>query len=317
MNPRPTDEPRITVAIPTHNPRGHYLAAVIAALQRQSLRPERWELVLVDNASTVPVPESTVTWHPRGRVIKEPKLGLTQARLTALKQSTAAIVVWVDDDNVLGPGYLEQVENIFSARTKIGAAGGKTLPVYEVPPPPWFHLGLAPIGCRDLGDTEILCSWDDTSARQYPAAAPIGAGLAIRREAMNAWADAVQNDAVRRTLGRTGAALTSGEDNDLNLTLLRAGWQLLYSPHLTLNHLIPAQRLTIGYQRRLAFASYRDFVTVLRLHGVCPWRPVPRWLLGILKLRAWFRGRAWSSPEASIRWAGNCGQFEGRAVRLG
>ncbi len=45
----------ISVIIPTHNPRMDYLARVLEALRGQTLPPERWELLIVDNNSQPPL----------------------------------------------------------------------------------------------------------------------------------------------------------------------------------------------------------------------------------------------------------------------
>ena len=41
----------VSVVIPTHNPRRDYLAQTLEALAAQTLAPEKWELVVVDNKS--------------------------------------------------------------------------------------------------------------------------------------------------------------------------------------------------------------------------------------------------------------------------
>ena len=47
--------PSVSVVIPTHNPRMDYLPRVLDALRGQTLPHEQWELVVVDNASRVPL----------------------------------------------------------------------------------------------------------------------------------------------------------------------------------------------------------------------------------------------------------------------
>ena len=172
--------------------------------------------------------------------------------------------------------------------------------------------GLAPLGCRDHGADGIWMRWDPAHPG-YPPAAPIGAGLVIRREALQLWAEAVARDPRRQGLGRRGRALSSGEDNDINLTLLRQGWELAYVPALALRHLIPPGRLRLPYQQRMARASFRDFVRVLDVHGIRPWAPIAAWTVPLRALRAAWTHRIWRGPAARIRWAGALGQYQGRA----
>lgn len=303
---------QLTVIIPTHNPRLEPLDEVLKALHAQTLQPKYWELLIIDNASIQPVREYLVQWHPQGRVFREPQLGLTHARLRGLNESNTELLVWVDDDNILAPNYLENTLQVFQRCPALGAAGGASIPEFEEPPPVWYTPGLAPIGCRDLGDEEIWMRWD-VDQPAYPAGAPIGAGLVIRRTAMQVWADDVASDSDRLSLGRRGTALSSGEDNDINLTLLREGWELAYLPQLRLKHIIPEGRLTLKYQKRIARASYRDFIRVLDTHGIRPWTSIPTWSVPLRSILTWFRYRAWSSPAQQVRWFGAIGQYEGRA----
>ncbi|MEB3354651.1 MAG: glycosyltransferase [Cyanobacteriota bacterium] len=303
----------LSVLIPSHNPRLPLLIQVLEALRQQTFAPEQWELLLIDNASDPPIPADLVNWHPKARLVREPALGLTQARLRGIAQAQGEVLVWVDDDNVLDPGYLKAAVEAFRTNPRLGAAGGSSVACYTEPPPAWFVEGLVPLGCRDHGDQPVLMSWREHPPH-YPSAAPIGAGLVIRREAIQVWADQVRNDGRRRAFGRTGKALSSGEDNDINLTLLAHGWELAYLPQLRLSHHIPAARLQEAYQQRLSRASFRDFVQVLDLHGIRPWRAIAGWTVPLRALRAWFTYRAWRGPAERIRWQGAVGQFEGRAA---
>jgi glycosyltransferase involved in cell wall biosynthesis len=303
----------LSVIIPTHSPRADILRRTLDALRAQSLETAAWELVLVDNCSQPPLETSLVSWHPHGRVVRAETLGLTAARIAGHQAACGELLVWVDDDNVLASDYLHRAAELFASRPSLGAAGGRSLPDYETPPPEWYSPDLAPIGCRDLGDAFMESRWSANTPRDYPECSPIGAGMIVRRTAMETWINQLQTSPERRLFGRTGAALTSGEDNDIVLTLLGAGWSVAYEPRLVLTHVIPPRRLTLDYQRRIAHATFRDFIRVLALHGIRPWSPVRGWTVPLRKLKAWFALRAWSGPVASIRWHDACGQIEGRA----
>lgn len=302
----------LSVLIPSHNPRKELMSQVLDALRCQSLPLERWELLLIDNASEPPFSPDALAWHPQGRLVREPRLGLTHARLRGIAEAKAELLVWVDDDNVLDSNYLQEALAAFQTNPRLGAAGGSSVACYAEPPPAWFQEGLVPLGCRDHGDEPLWMSWRDQPPH-YPSQAPIGAGLVIRREAIQLWADQLERDARRRAFGRTGQALSSGEDNDINLTLLAHGWELAYLPQLRLTHHIPAARLQRAYQQRLARASFRDFVQVLNHHGIRPWSAIAAWTVPLRAFKAWFTFRAWRGAAARIRWWGAIGQFEGRA----
>lgn len=307
----------VTAVVCTHNPRDDYLRRTLSGLRRQTLDDNQWELLIVDNASDSYLSEQIdLSWHPNGRVVREDRVGLTYARLRSFHEAEAPVIVYIDDDNVLAPGYLERVAELFESHPEIGALGGKALPEYEVEPPDWFDDVGMDLGCRDLGDEVEIASWSDIppDERSYPECAPIGAGLCIRAEAYESYVDSAARDARRTALGRAGENLASGEDNDIVMTLLEDGWSVGYFPSLELTHLIPEERVTPDYLAEMAESSNRTWVTVLDVHGIQPWSAIPKWTVPLRKLRAYLELRAWRGELERIRWRGACGVFEGRAL---
>ena len=140
----------VSIIIPTHNPRRVYLERVLKGLKRQTLPIEKWELVIVDNASTQ-------MWGvSNARIVREERLGLTYARVRGFQESQGEIVVMVDDDNVLKPDYLERAVGILEKNPQLGAVGGKALPEFEIEPPEWLKGRPKGLGLRDLGEGSII-----------------------------------------------------------------------------------------------------------------------------------------------------------------
>jgi hypothetical protein len=313
-----TPQPALSAIICTHNPRADYLAETLASIREQQGLPggRIWELLIVDNASDEPLDgRIDLSWHPLSRVIREDRLGLTHARHRSFEEARGEIIVYIDDDNVLDPDYLRQTLAAFGADLKLGAVGGKAIPRWEVSPPSWFEgLGLS-LACRDLGDKRIEARWEPAAQdRTYPECAPIGAGMGLRRAAYEFYVKTSAGDPNRTGLGRRGADLSSGEDNDMIMSILSQGWTIAYLPELRLEHLIPAKRLSVEYLERYAQSSSRTWVQVLSVHGIEPWTPIPRWTLPLRKTRAWVRMGGWKGPANRIRWRGTCGTLEGRAL---
>lgn len=313
-----TSQPALSAIVCTHNPRADYLAETLTSIQRQQGLPggRIWELLLVDNASDEPLEgQLDLSWHPLARVIREDRLGLTHARHRSFEEARGDVLVYIDDDNVLDADYLRRTLAAFDADPKLGAVGGKAVPRWEVCPPSWFdELGIS-LACRDLGDQRIEAQWDSatTQGRTYPDCAPIGAGMGLRRSAYESYVRTSSKDPYRTKLGRRGADLSSGEDNDMILSILSQGWSIAYLPELRLEHLIPAKRLSVDYLERYAESSSRTWVQVLSVHGIEPWPPIPRWTLPLRKARAWVRMAGWKGYANRIRWCGTCGILEGRA----
>jgi glycosyltransferase involved in cell wall biosynthesis len=308
--------PDLTAVICTHNPRPDLLAATLDGLRAQDAG-QHWQLIVVDNGSAVPVQNLVdLSWHSKAHVVREDHLGLTHARLRGFHESRSEILLYIDDDNVLAPDYIREVLDAMNAEPKLGALGGKSIPRYEAPPPAWFPALGINLACRDLGDAPLRASWNGCPAdeRAYPACAPIGAGMAVRREACGAYFRAVTQDSLRAGLDRRGTSLASAGDNDIVMSILAAGWTVAYLPQLRLEHLIPARRLTRDYLADYAYSTNRTWVSVLDVHGIRPWSAIPAWSVPLRKAKAYVSNRAWASPANYIRWRGACGQFEARAL---
>ena len=305
----------ISVIIPTHNPDPGRLSRTLAGLNAQTLPVDQWETLVVDNASAPPVNLADFAAAPaNARVISEPALGLAAARRRGFTEATGEFVVLVDDDNVLAPDYLANVLTLFSAHSRVGLAGGRSLPEFGAAPPSWVAEFFPLLALRDPGpEPQISAGLRQavTGRNDYPAFAPIGAGMALRRGAWTAWLRAQGGGAPALT-DRRGDELSSSGDNDIVLCAMRAGWEVGYFPSLALTHLIPASRVDPAYLARLNYGIQKSWMQVLSLHAANPWPPLSRAGASARKIKAWFTYRAWSSLAARIRWEGACGHFEGR-----
>jgi glycosyltransferase involved in cell wall biosynthesis len=308
---------QISVIIPTHNPDSGRLNRTLTGLCAQSLPSEQWETIVVDNASSLfPDPAFFTRCTPRNfRILPEPTVGLTAARRCGLHAAKSNIIIFVDDDNVLEPNYLEKAANAFARLPRVGALGGKSLPEFSVPisADNWRREFFPLLALRDLGENELVSQGlrlPGADRNSYPVFAPIGAGMALRREAVQSWLMDKSNVSDRR-----GDELTSSGDNDIVLCVMKAGWEVAYSPALALTHLIPPSRVTSDYLARLNRGIQKSWTHVLAAHSACPWPPVSRWSVPLRILKAWVTYRAWTSPAAYIRWQGACGHFEGRAAK--
>lgn len=308
----------LSVIIPAHNPDAGRLARTLSGLRAQTLPVDRWETILVNNASTEfpDAPFFAACAPANFSTVSEPALGLTAARRHGFTIARGGMAVLVDDDNVLAPDYLEQVLALFARQPRVGVVGGKSVPEFERPPADWEREFLPLLALRDLGPREIISHGlrpAGSTRSQYPAFAPIGAGMSLRRAAWSAWLDAPQTAGAGLS-DRRGRELTSSGDNDLVLCAMRAGWEAGYFPELSLTHLIPASRLDAEYLARLNRGIQKSWMQMLARHEASPWPPLTPLGAGLRKAKAWLAHHPWTSPAARIRWQGACGHFDGRAA---
>jgi hypothetical protein len=235
----------VTVIVCTHNPRKDYLERVMQGLKGQSLERQRWELLVVDNASKEPVGERlNLDWHPGGRCVREERLGLTEARLRGIRESRGELLVFVDDDNVLGPGYLETALHLGRDWTRIGVYGGGIRPEFEHAPPERVRPYLGHLALREVEKPR----WSNLPTASESE--PWGAGLCVRRRVAEAYV-AYSLEKPNRLSDRRGTQLDSSGDTEICMVALGAGWGMAVFPELQITHLIPAFRLEESYLLRL------------------------------------------------------------------
>jgi len=305
---------RLSVILPTHNPNPVRLERTLQGLLAQSFPATSWELLVIDNASSPPLVAPALAFSRDLRIVREEDLGLTSARQRGFREARGDLIVMVDDDNVLAPDYLATVVDLFDRHPQVGAMGGKSLPEFEVPPPAWTREFHGLLALRDLGETPLVSTGlrpDGAMRNQYPAFSPIGAGMALRRRAVQAWLDATGQG---QPSDRRGGELTSGGDNDIVLCAMKAGWEVGYFPSLSLIHLIPAARVQPDYLARLNRGIQKSWVQVLARHDANPWPAIASWTVPFRKVKNWLTYRAWTGSVARIRWHGACGHFEGRSL---
>jgi glycosyltransferase involved in cell wall biosynthesis len=254
--------PKISVIICTHNPRQDYMHRTLESLRLQSLPVSDWELLVIDNASTEPVSgRFELSWHPNGRHVVEPELGLTPARLCGISQARAALLQFVDDDNVLDPDYLEQALLVGQDFPWLGVWGGQQTGEFEVEPSPKLlpYIEMLAIRKVERAKWSNLYTFETT---------PIGAGMVIRAEIAREYRSRATSNEQMKGLDRKGSSLASAGDVDMAWTAIDLGWSTGVFPQLHLVHLITKGRLTEEYFIRLKSGIMFSGTIVEQLRGV-------------------------------------------------
>jgi glycosyltransferase involved in cell wall biosynthesis len=277
MEPGPST-PDLSVILCTHNPREPYLRRVLAALRAQTLAAAKWELLLVDNASQPPVMERfDLSWHPHARHVREEELGLTPARLRGIQESHAEILVFVDDDTVLAPDYLEQALAIAKQWPFVGVWGGSYLPEYETPLPAWVGDQVWRLLCWEVKEDV----W--SNLRTEFTTIPAGAGMCVRRPVVQKYLERCVQHPAAVGLDRSGKGVAGYGDIDLAYCAMDLGLGTGKSTRLRLTHLIPAARLTLDYFVRHAEGDAASNMLFRALRGLPVQKPKPQTLISSLR----------------------------------
>ena len=235
----------LTLLICTHN-NAQMLDRALESIAGQALPPGAgWEVLVVGNRCTDRTVDVVRGWAekrriPRLRYVSERRLGISFARKRGLRESLGSLIGLVDDDCLLDPDWAAQALRFAEEQPRAGAFGGRNELLWEVPPPPLAELYGESLARQDLGSVPVRMPVKEWRM-------PVGAGLVLRRKAIvdSGWID----QGVLRA--RRPGSLGAGEDAEVSLRIRRAGWEVWYSPNLRLRHVIPAERMTLAYLRRL------------------------------------------------------------------
>jgi glycosyltransferase involved in cell wall biosynthesis len=235
----------LTILICTHD-KARLLDGALASVAAQVM-PEgvRWEVLVVGNRCGDETAEVVRRWgesgrFPRLRYISERRLGVSHARRRGLRESLGRLVGFVDDDCRLAPDWAAKALGFAAENPRAGAFGGRNELTWEAPPTRIAELYGESLARQDLGPAPVRMP-----VREWRM--PVGAGMVLRREAIrdSGWLD---HGTLR---SRTGRGLRAGEDTEIALRIRRAGWEVWYSPAQRLRHVIPPERMTLRYLRRL------------------------------------------------------------------
>ena len=206
-----------------------------------------WELLVVDNGSEDGTAATASAFSGRLplRLVREPVIGLCQARNRGLAEARGRYFCWADDDVRFEPGWLGAYAEAFARHPDAAVFGGRILPELEPPPVGWFARSMHEwplanmVAYRDMGDSESPIALEGGRI-------PWGANYAIRAEEQ-------KRHRYNEELGFSPHHKRTGEETDLIYRIMRAGGSGWWVPGACVRHVVPAQRQTRSY-----LADYYD-----------------------------------------------------------
>jgi glycosyltransferase involved in cell wall biosynthesis len=292
-----------SVIICTHNPRANYFARVLEALRAQTLPLDKWELLIVDNASQVPLASRyDISWHPAGRHISEPALGLAAARRCGIEAAASDLIVFVDDDNVLNKKYLAEAVMIKKEYPFLGVWGsGSVRGEFEVEPAEEIRSWL-PVRVEKKGSRWSNLAGITLFGFSRNDAIPFGCGMCVRKDVALAYRNFCERGGIQIT-DRKGGALSGGGDTEICFVCCAEGFGVGVFPLLDLTHLIPQHRVSEDYIVRFVEATgLSNMLLLYKWRGVVPQSPFgARTLLPLTKALLLHRGVERRMRLASFR----------------
>lgn len=265
----PPPDDALTIAICTWN-RAPLLTMTLERLSEPDVLTGNCELVVVDNGSTDETPQVVARYMDRLplRTVRELEQGISPARNRALDEASGSHLIYIDDDVVVGPGWLDAYREAFRAHPDAGVFGGPIRARFLGTPPVWLLQSLPTIASayavRELGPHEF-------PLEPIAPKLPYGANMAFRL-------DQARQHRFDPILGRVRGGMVGGEEIAFMARMIEAGAEGWWVPGAGVDHLLPEHRQTLrylrGYFEGLGMTQFRSENPVkgrFELAGVPSW----------------------------------------------
>ena len=220
--------------------RAHHLRGTLASPATIKTTDD-WELIVVDNNSVDDTPgvvrEMAHGYPAPIRYVYEAVPGRSAALNTGIAAARGQIIATTDDDVRVPQDWLD-VAGAALDRLRCHFVGGKVLPIWSGPRPAWLSdrggSHWAVIALLDRGPEPL----------EFDRRMPLGVNMAFRRRAFDIVGGWDQR------IGRKAGTLLSQEVRDWCLRARAKGLHGFYVPEMTVQHVIPPDRLRKAYFRR-------------------------------------------------------------------
>jgi GT2 family glycosyltransferase len=215
--------------------RWELMLQAVASVQTQTLQP--CEIILCIDHNETLFRRCAAHWAdfaastPPIRVIQNKYEGhLGSARNTAAEIAAGEILAFLDDDAAADKDWLAILTAPYQDE-RIGAVGGRPIPVFETGRPVWFPAQF---------DWVFGCAYEGLPTSRSPLAHLIGANMSVRRILLE-------------QVG--GFHSDNHDDMDMchRVAHLRGSDAVIYEPAATVRHFVPASRPTWKYFWRRCF----------------------------------------------------------------
>jgi len=228
----------ISVVVCTYN-RQKFIGKALECLAEQTLPPEQFEIIIVDNNSTdqtAAISRSFIQRYPglRTRYFLETQKGLSFARNRGLQEASFPIITYIDDDAEAVPAFLETILRFMQAHPRAVGAGGKIIPKYsESEEPAWMSKYLNGfVGRLDYGEKPRQFQ---QPAMKYPA----GCNMTYTASVLN-------------EVGGFNNQLTfRSDDKHIYYVVSKVSTEVYYLPEAIVYHNIDNARLQLDSFRKL------------------------------------------------------------------
>jgi glycosyltransferase involved in cell wall biosynthesis len=183
------------------------------------------------------------------RYVHEEREGLSHARNRGALEAAGSWLCYIDDDAKLRPDYLARLQWVV-LNFEFDCFGGMYFAWYPSGKPAWLST--------DFG-TKIPLR-DEVGYVEVPELS--GGNFCIKKEAL------IKADLFPLGFGMRGKRIAYGEEDLLQLKLLRLGFKLGFDPLLIVDHAVLPMKLKLSWQLMHWYAHGRDGIRVLNKYNL-------------------------------------------------
>jgi len=230
-----------SVIVCTYN-RDKFIYSCLQKIADNGFPVSDYEILLVNNNSTDTTEQLCLKFqndYPQVqfRYFVEYNQGLSFARNRGIKEAKGEWLIFLDDDAMVHKGYLQNLALNLVNYPDANAFGGKIIPEFESGEEPawlcsWTYIWVSAL---NMGNNVKLFN------KKYP----IGANMGVSRAAIG------KCGAFNTSLGRSKNNLMGGEEKDLFNRIKAERFSIYYFPDVVVNHVIPQNRTTNDFIKRL------------------------------------------------------------------
>ena len=236
---------RLTVVVPTYNPRLDHFERVLNSLRAQTQPASDWDLLVVDNNSSPPLrPQIDLSWHPRATVVVEERQGKMNAIATAFRRTRSELIMFLDDDTPAAADLIAETLVIERRHLTLGTWSPRVELEFEDP------SSAPPARLRHLLSERVIDKAMWSNDPDHTPSTPWGGGMTVRRAVADAYLAQTADNPDRLQLDPMGDQPGYGGDTDLSYTGCAIGLGMGVFPQLVITHLIPRRRSTVEYLLR-------------------------------------------------------------------
>lgn len=230
-----------SIIVCTYN-RDAYIYRALEHVAKNRFPYEDYEVLLIDNNSTDNTKSECNRFQQaysqvQYRYIVEEKQGLSNARNRGIAEAAGQWLIFIDDDAFMHDDYLSQLQAYLQAHPDTMSFGGRIDPLYENgEEPAWMNPWMySIISAIDMG----------AEVKPFDKKYPIGANMGFHKDCLKAVGS------FNPKLGRSKKNLIGGEEKELFGKIKEAGMPVYYFPKVIVQHVIPENRTTEDYIRRV------------------------------------------------------------------